>query len=97
LKSDDFTQNISRYAESSPALKTWEIRRNHSYDQLIKGGFLQLCVRAVYENVMDPLQQSVALVYVIFFFVHASLVVRTAVITIADHQRLQVAWQASAE
>src|SRR5437870_3292882 len=47
-------------------------------------------------NVVDPLDQSVTLSYVILLFV-ITLVIGIAVVAIADHQRLQVARQTASE
>ena len=72
-------------AESSSVLEAWKIRCNYPDRQFVNDGLLHLRIHPIRENVMNPLHQSVALADVIFLFVDAILVIRIAVITIADH------------
>ncbi len=95
-------KRLMQTARSAPTLltcglKAREIRCHDSDNALIENRLLQLCVASVHKDVVHPLHQPVAFVYVILFFIATRLIRGIAVVAIADHQRLHVAGQTSTE
>ena len=89
---------VGTTVEKPNNLEAWKIRGHDSDHKLIQEGFLQLCVATGCwdPDVMRPLDQPITLGHVILLLIKTGHEFGIAVVPIADHQRLQIAWQTSA-